>query len=409
MNGARRLPGPFLLGAGASLAAGLFIAANMALPARERPAPPKSKAAPGPAIVRLDPPANRPRSAPENSLETARFRDAKPPETSARDGVTETASISPPALDTSSVPGDRPAADTPAPRAFPSPSKREHQDRDRKDAGPTAVEAFAVADLGEVDPGRAELSAMVGRPGVRRIIVVADVIDARTIEAFDDTVKDARLKRPRQVRVEIGQGVVVDPEHPEGRGVIYAMAMDDAERKALHAALEANVANGRIVEDVPPAAVTTRLARGEVGTIRLNEGEAAAGLIPGAHRVGNDLAMKAEQLNANEPRPLASKSAMGRDKAAQPRGVAAPDDLAKNGLAQEKAYHKGDGRAENDPRLAGIGRRSATGGDEGPEAIEPAPAQAPAASYAKDQGAGQQRQAREPDTVLVWLVARGPK
>lgn len=425
VSAARRLPGPFLMGAGVSLAAGVVIAVSLAMPGLHRPAPTRGGLDEG-GLARLATPKDR--RAVELTKEPGPVSRDQGPEGSVKLG-----GLGREALERGNRDEGAPPASPLAPAADEAPKIR------RREAGPVALadstarkkdalarskaegaalDADSDRELGEEGEARGELLAMLDRPGVRRMMIVADVIDPQVIEAFDDVVTNARLKHPLQGRVEIGQGVILDPDEPEGRAVIFAMSMDQAERVGLLEALKEKFPRALVREDTStPPDVTTHLA-GEVGKFKVFRGEAAAGLMANQLRPSDMLALKMAPNhgidgiaagNAPAPRPAESRAIdPAREARAKANSEVGPD-FNTPAVTASPAAKPSEIEAKRQSLLrAEVGKR-------GVHPLNEPATRAEGPSPSGEDGLVAQNRAREPvygrrtpepETVLVWLTDR---
>ncbi len=449
LSSALRLPAPTLVGAAASLAAAVIIAVSLTMPGVR---PPREHAPEIPKdIVRLGEPPGRP-EAPrpadrwhEPSTNQALTKGGTVPvddslsrlgsEKPARSSELEAAQdppAAPPAL-VDGKPGGAPATAPVTPTVSgPLPFQvkdgvdaqieKESADAPEQPASPKASAPLADNRQVQEEDSRRDLAAMLKRPGVRRMMVVADVIDTKTVEAFDDVLKNAQLKHPRQGRLAIAQGFLRDPGQPDAQGVIFAIAMDDVERGKLRKALAAKFPASEVREDTAPPAVAAQLAA-EVGKFQVIDVEAAAGLTNYGTLDRQTFALKTEPANKDLPNSTARRPASSL--AGEPDQFSATVDarskpatalptresestvndrdlakeknanvaLAKTPLRDTIGGIGAGGRLEPPPNSGGV-RNDAESND---LAIKP---------NAFDNG---RRVPAEPVMVLVWLTARPPR
>jgi hypothetical protein len=129
-----------------------------------------------------------------------------------------------------------------------------------------------ASDPAEAD--RRRVVAMLDRPGLRRILIVTDVLDPSAVERVNGLLRDTARKQSDYGRITVAQGLVVDPEFPN-EAEVFALVMDEPEREYLLAKL-AREFPSVIVESETPADVTLQLA--DIGRISVEPGRSAAGL-----------------------------------------------------------------------------------------------------------------------------------
>jgi hypothetical protein len=129
-----------------------------------------------------------------------------------------------------------------------------------------------AADPAEAD--RRRLVAMLDRPGLRRILIVTDILDPSAAERVNGLLRETARKQSDFGRITVAQGIIIDPEFPN-EAEVFAAVMDEPERQQLLAKLAHEFPDAIIDGETPPE-VTLQLA--EIGQISIEPGRSAAGL-----------------------------------------------------------------------------------------------------------------------------------
>jgi hypothetical protein len=138
-----------------------------------------------------------------------------------------------------------------------------------------------VADPAE--DGRRLVFDMLDRPGLSRILIVTDIIDPAARDRVHSLLRESSRKEVDFGRITIAQGIVIDPDYPNGADV-FPVVMDEPEReqflsKVAHEFDPAtHPATIEYTELISEPRLATRLA--QIGNITVGKGQPAAGLIP---------------------------------------------------------------------------------------------------------------------------------
>jgi hypothetical protein len=155
---------------------------------------------------------------------------------------------------------------TPAPAMPPSPAEAE----------PPASGVVAGTLPGPVDPAPSTpvidaareqhalldqdlLRDLLGRPGVRRLLITVDRHDDDVLERLDETLRNVPRAVPDQARITVAQGLALDPKHPED-AVVYAVVFDDVELKNFRRNVVETVPDVKIDDQPAPPSVLALLA-----------------------------------------------------------------------------------------------------------------------------------------------------
>lgn len=245
------------------------------------------------------------------------------------------------------------------------------------------VESTVVKSGERLDP-RERLRELLGRPGLVRIVVEADRIDARDLQAIDNILARESLDEPDFLRLSLSQQIVIDPAHPQD-AVVFAVVMSQEHVGSFRRGLEnelAKVPSSSLrvsLEENPPAAVTALL--GEVGEIKALTQPSNASLLarlqPAPHSEGiAALALKSSSNRSATERALSSPLAdLGPDPSRLDASI---------------------------PRVAGV----KDGQGESLPSRESAPGKPTAPASASTPVVVAQAPARQTVTVLVWLTRR---
>jgi hypothetical protein len=129
-----------------------------------------------------------------------------------------------------------------------------------------------ASDPAEAD--RRRLVAMLDRPGLRRILIVTDVLDPSAAERVNGLLRETARKQSDFGRITVAQGIVIDPEFPN-EAEVFAAVMDEPEREHLLSKLAREFPTA-IIEGETPSDITLQLV--DMGRISIEPGRSAAGL-----------------------------------------------------------------------------------------------------------------------------------
>ena len=166
-----------------------------------------------------------------------------------------------------------PAAKLPAVEATPDePGARAEED---VIPSPSRVEIATGPDLSKArddvadrarEIQRGQVREMLNDPALSRLIVVTDVMPGPAEDRVDQLIRDTPRASPAYGRITIGQGIVIDPKHPN-RATVFAVAMDERELRSLKAKLRETFPGSVEDADADPV-VVAQLARVDQMAIR---------------------------------------------------------------------------------------------------------------------------------------------
>jgi hypothetical protein len=194
-----------------------------------------------------------------------------------------------------------PAPDRPAPEARPTVT-----------VAPTPaseVATTAAISPDEVEAGRKGVLDIFDKPGLRRIVVATDVIDPSAGHRIHALLKETARKQADFGRITIPQGIVIDPDYPNGAEV-FVVVMDEPERRDLFKKIVHEFETGdhprtRLLEETESEPRLGSLLT-QIGDIAVDKGSSAAGLVD--HTPGRgSVALKTDGPDRSniviEPRP----------------------------------------------------------------------------------------------------------
>ena len=128
----------------------------------------------------------------------------------------------------------------------------------------------AGLSIAVADP-RERLRELLGRPGLVRIVVAADRIEDKDLQAIDKLLAQESLEEPDFLRISLSQQIVIDPAHPQD-AVVFAVVMNHEHvgsfRRGLEKELGTASGSFRVNREENPRPNVTALL-GEVGEIKL--------------------------------------------------------------------------------------------------------------------------------------------
>jgi hypothetical protein len=103
------------------------------------------------------------------------------------------------------------------------------------------------------------------------VTLVLDTLDPERLRKVEGAIDHTPRYDPMRARIRIGQGIEIDPEHPQ-EAVVYLVVMNDEEHELLRKNLDAALPDAAVAEDVgpPSPAVVTQLA--DVGQLEITPG-----------------------------------------------------------------------------------------------------------------------------------------
>jgi hypothetical protein len=122
------------------------------------------------------------------------------------------------------------------------------------------------------------LRPFLARKDVRRVVVLTDALDERALGRVDEALKRTHRRRADYARIDLTEGLIIDPAHP-GEAVVFAVLAEPRELDLLVTNLRREFSGEPGPQPTPapvPPTVVTLLA--DVDRVSFREGEAASAL-----------------------------------------------------------------------------------------------------------------------------------
>ncbi len=187
---------------------------------------------------------------------------------------------------------------------------------------PTRAIATALVDLEDEDehppapPGlgpaydpteapRRQVFGWTSRPGLRRVLIVLDVMDPTAGDRVNALLVESARKSPEFGRLTLAEGIVIDPEYPGGAEV-FAALMDDSEREQFVGRASREFTGDGLqvatIIDSPALDPGLGLRLAQVDALSVGTGRRAAGLVdPPAARIAAQASHLDRPLTVDAP------------------------------------------------------------------------------------------------------------
>ena len=162
--------------------------------------------------------------------------------------------------------------DHPKPRAVPIP---ETPVVEKGTASPVVAAEPAISAAEKArEADRRRLRDLLDRPESPRMLVVTDASNAGSADKVGKLLEQTSLRNARFGRINISQGIQIDPKHP-GEATVFAVIMDEAELRDFGATLRTAFQDAVVESEARPE-VVTQLA--DLTDVSLIQGTAVATL-----------------------------------------------------------------------------------------------------------------------------------
>jgi hypothetical protein len=108
-------------------------------------------------------------------------------------------------------------------------------------------------------------------PGLRRVTLLLDTIDVEHLAKVENAIDHTPRYDPMRARIQLAQGIELDPEHPHA-AVVYLVVMNDDEHDQFRRNLDSELPGAILAEDTsaPEPALVTQLA--DAGHLEIDPG-----------------------------------------------------------------------------------------------------------------------------------------